>query len=38
MNNKRLLGENVNRTWMNIVGWIIFGITVLLTLNAFNII
>ena len=38
MNNSRMLGENTNRTWLNIVGWIIFAITLLLTLNSFEII
>ncbi|MFC4557688.1 Nramp family divalent metal transporter [Virgibacillus kekensis] len=38
MNNKRLLDENVNKTWLNIVGWTIFAITVLLSLNSFGII
>ncbi|MUK90379.1 divalent metal cation transporter [Ornithinibacillus sp. L9] len=37
MNNKRLLGENTNPLVINIVGWTIFAITLLLSLNSFGI-
>jgi manganese transport protein len=37
MNNKRMLGENVNKLWINIPGWIIFAITVVLALLSFGI-
>lgn len=37
MNNKRLLGENTNPQWINIAGWTIFAITLLLSLNSFGI-
>lgn len=38
MNNSRLLGDNTNKPWLNVVGWIIFAITLLLALNSFEII
>ncbi|MFD1386293.1 Nramp family divalent metal transporter [Oceanobacillus sp. FSL W7-1293] len=38
MNNRRMLGENVNKLWINIAGWVVFAITVLLALLSFNII
>lgn len=37
MNNSKRLGEYVNKTWMNIVGWIIFVITVVLALQSFEV-
>ncbi|MFD1850785.1 Nramp family divalent metal transporter [Oceanobacillus bengalensis] len=37
MNNKRLLGENTNPLWVNIAGWAIFAVTLLLSLNSFGI-
>ncbi|SFB02309.1 NRAMP (natural resistance-associated macrophage protein) metal ion transporters [Lentibacillus halodurans] len=37
MNNKKLLGEYVNRTWINVAGWLIFVITVILALQSFGI-
>lgn len=36
MSNRRRLGEYVNKTWMNIVGWIIFVITLILALQSFE--
>ncbi|WP_010531690.1 Nramp family divalent metal transporter [Lentibacillus jeotgali] len=37
MNNRKLLGEHVNRTWTNVIGWLIFAITILLALQSFGI-
>lgn len=37
MNNSRRLGEFVNRTWLNVVGWLIFAITLLLALQSFGV-
>ncbi|QKY70342.1 Nramp family divalent metal transporter [Lentibacillus sp. CBA3610] len=37
MNNKKLLGKHVNRTWINVAGWLIFAITILLALQSFGI-
>jgi Mn2+/Fe2+ NRAMP family transporter len=36
MNNKRLLGKHVNRLWVNIAGWLIFLITLVLALKSFG--
>ncbi|HLR68369.1 MAG TPA: Nramp family divalent metal transporter [Virgibacillus sp.] len=37
MNNRRTLGDNVNKLWINIVGWVIFAITLALALLSFDI-
>lgn len=37
MSNRRRLGEYVNKTWMNVVAWVVFAITVLLALQSFGV-
>lgn len=37
MSNSKRLGEYVNKTWMNIVAWIIFFITLMLALQSFGV-
>lgn len=36
MSNSKRLGKNVNKTWMNVVAWIIFIITLVLALQSFG--
>lgn len=36
MNNKKMLGENVNKKWLNVAGCIIFVVTLLLALQSFG--
>jgi len=39
MNNSKYLGkDNTNKTWLNIVSWIVFAVTVFFALNSFGII
>lgn len=37
MRNRKRLGEYVNKTWQNVVGWVIFAVTLLLALQSFGV-